>query len=115
ELLDALLSDDESPWATWNRGKPISTRQLSGKLGDFGIKSKQIRIGSDSKKGYEIKDFLDAFNRYLSANPPSASETSKQTSNHAASSDFSNETLGDGVSDKKTLQPSNHAGCFDVS
>ncbi|MEN1776012.1 DUF3631 domain-containing protein, partial [Pseudomonas aeruginosa] len=33
ELLDALLSDDESPWATWNRGKPISTRQLSGKLG----------------------------------------------------------------------------------
>ena len=115
ELLDALVADDEAPWATWNRGKPMSPRQLSGKLSEFGIKSKQIRINVDSKKGYQIEDFKDAFTRYLSATPPSQSETSKQASNDVASSVSQGIYPTPAKTPCETLQPSNYAGCFDVS
>jgi len=33
ELILALCDDEEKPWATYNRGKPISSRQLSNRLG----------------------------------------------------------------------------------
>lgn len=173
QLLEELIADDEAPWATWNRGKEMTPRQLSAKLSDFGIKSGTVRIGAVTKKGYSREQFEDAFSRYLSSatsvtpshaskdaasgdfqsvtrhagvterkalkapeykgcdgvtdetplppkvpvpqNSPSASETPKQTSNGAASSGFSNETAASHASQPKQLQPSNHAGCFDVS
>ena len=115
DLMEKLIADDESPWATWNRGKPMNTRQLSAKLSEFGIKSKQVRIGFDSLKGYNIEDFKDAFTRYLSASPPSLSETSKQASNDVASSVSQGIYPTPAKTPCETLQPSNHAGCFDVS
>ncbi len=45
ELLEALYFDYEAPWATYNRGKPITARQLSKRLKDFGIMSKNYRFG----------------------------------------------------------------------
>jgi hypothetical protein len=38
DLLTALAVDEESPWATWNRGKPFNARQLSTRLSEFGIR-----------------------------------------------------------------------------
>jgi hypothetical protein len=73
-LLDELVSDDEAPWATWNRGKPITQSQLKKKLAEFGISSKQVRIGYDSgKMGYERSDFVEVWSRYLSPPPPKKS------------------------------------------
>lgn len=86
DLLDGLIADDESPWATWNRGKPISLRQLAAKLADFGIKSGTVRQGFDTKKGYSLEQFTDAFSRYLSGDTPSSSATPSQPSNYADSS-----------------------------
>ncbi|WP_410922042.1 DUF3631 domain-containing protein [Pseudomonas aeruginosa] len=111
DLLKALVADEESPWASWNRGKPISPRQLSARLADFGIKSKDIRIGSINKKGYDRADFSDAFERYLSTDTPSPSATTRHAYSHAASSDFQSATPPPSVADKKTLQPSNDVGC----
>ena len=45
DLLAALLADEEAPWATWNRGRPMTRRQLTARLEGFGIKSKDVRIG----------------------------------------------------------------------
>jgi len=118
DLLAALLEDEEAPWATWNRGNPMSPRQLTAKMGEFGIKSGQIRIGIHGKKGYSIEQFSDAFSRYLSslsADTPFPIETPKHSSNHAAYSDFRNETRGLPVSMEKPLKPTDDAGCFDVS
>lgn len=70
DLLDALVADEEAPWATWRHGKPMTLRQLSAKLADFGIKPKDIRIGPINKKGYDRTEFADAFKRYLSADTP---------------------------------------------
>lgn len=65
-LLEILTEDDEAPWATWNRGKPITARQLTKRLADFGISSRTTRLpGSKVAKGYHMADFTDSFNRYL--------------------------------------------------
>lgn len=110
-LLEHLMADDEAPWPTWNRGKPMTARQLSTKLGEFGIKSKDIRIGAINKKGYDRADFSEAFTRYLSAETAAACATARQPNGHAASSDFSPATGFPRVADEKKLQATDYAGC----
>jgi len=66
ELLAALVADDERPWSTYNRGKPMSPRQLAKHLSVYGIKSKTVRLGpTNTPKGYERSQFDDVFARYL--------------------------------------------------
>ena len=69
DLNNALCEDTEAPWATYNRGKSLSPRQLSTKLKDYGITSKTIRTNNyETAKGFEVTQFSDAFTRYLT--PP---------------------------------------------
>ena len=72
DLLSELCSDDEKSWSTYNRGKSITTRQVSKKLKDYGISSKPIRSGYGVAKGYERHQFDEAFSRYLSISPVSS-------------------------------------------
>ncbi|WP_159876855.1 DUF3631 domain-containing protein [Aquitalea denitrificans] len=67
DLIDALCQDEEAPWSTYNfrQGKPITARQLSKRLGEFGIKPKDIKEHFEVRKGYRLEDFADAFTRYL--------------------------------------------------
>jgi hypothetical protein len=70
DLVAALIEDDEAAWATWNRGKPLTPRQLGRMLGGYGVKSKAVRTGHGSPpKGFEKEQFTDAFTRYLSPPP----------------------------------------------
>ena len=65
-LIVALENEVESPWATYNRGKPITPRQLSKLLSAYSISSKTVRFGhSNTLKGYDLSQFTDAFARYL--------------------------------------------------
>lgn len=66
DLIAALCKDDEKPWLTYNRGKPITPRQIANRLKEFSINSGTIRIGSITAKGYYYWEFADAFSRYLS-------------------------------------------------
>ena len=73
ELIKALCDDEERPWASYNRGKPITQRQLAAKLKDFKIVGKSVRITSlSTPKGYEKKQFDEAFSRYIPLPPLSA-------------------------------------------
>lgn len=69
DLIAALEKEVESPWATYNRGKPITPRQLSKLLATYGIHSKTVRIRGGTPKGFDEMQFKDAFARYLT--PPS--------------------------------------------
>lgn len=122
DLLLALCEDEESPWATWNRGKPIQPRQLSRKLAEFGIKSKDVRQGFEVKKGYHLEQFGDAFKRYLSATEPSpsadtpfASAIPLQPSNHVASSVAQSATAAPNKTLSATRKATTGAGCSGVA
>src|SRR3569833_296635 len=66
DLINALCEETEKSWATYNRGKQLSPRQLANKLKDYGIASKTIRFGIyEIAKGFEASQFEDAFSRYL--------------------------------------------------
>jgi putative DNA primase/helicase len=65
DLLDEICKDDELPFATYNRGKPMTARQLSNRLKEFGIHSKNNRFTGGIKKGYVKQDFEKAFLVYL--------------------------------------------------
>ena len=65
DLLGMLTDDDIMPWLTYNRGKPMSARQLANKLDAFDIKPTTISFNGRKKKGYKTEWFQDAFGRYL--------------------------------------------------
>ena len=65
-LLIKLYSLPERPWMEWKHGKPITDRGLSNLLRGFKIRSGQFRNNGKKVRGYRKKDFLDAWERYLS-------------------------------------------------
>ena len=75
ELIIQLCSDDEKSWLTYNRGKPITPRQVVKILSQYGIASKTIRLGHLTPKGFDHGQFEDAFNRYLHGSSESAATT----------------------------------------
>jgi hypothetical protein len=66
-LVDELMSRKDQPWATYNKGWPMSPRQIAQLLKQYGIKPKTIRMKDGyTPKGYSLDQFDDAFERYLS-------------------------------------------------
>ena len=69
QILAALLAMDEAPWADMS-GKPLDSRQLSKRLGEYvtadnaPIKARNMRIGESVAKGYYATDLHDAWARY---------------------------------------------------
>jgi hypothetical protein len=118
DLLEHLCGDEEAPWATWAKGRPMTPRQLSKRLSDFGITSKTMRDGSGTFKGYELSDFKDAFNRYLKVIPAHTSNESVTRSQPNDSKAFSqNESVTShaNVTDRKPLEPLQTQGCYRVT
>ncbi|MCL2644392.1 MAG: DUF3631 domain-containing protein [Betaproteobacteria bacterium] len=115
ELIDALCEDEEKSWAGYNRGKRISPRQVSNRLADYGIRSKDLRLNAFVvNKGYERKQFEDAFTRYLSSTP-SVSATALQTSNGEGNHVADDALRSGSENGKATQKPSNGAGCSVVA
>ncbi|WP_161491302.1 DUF3631 domain-containing protein [Bradyrhizobium neotropicale] len=65
ELLEKLNSIDESPWSTFNYGRPLDGRGLARVLKPHQIKPKTIRFEGTPDKGYYKSDFEEAWERYL--------------------------------------------------
>lgn len=66
DLLEKLHEDEDMDWRTYNHGKPLSARQLAKFMSAYGIKTKTVRMKEGyTPKGYEVREFADAFARYL--------------------------------------------------
>jgi hypothetical protein len=92
-LINDLIADETAPWATYNKGKPISQRQVANLLKAYGIKPKTIRLDDGSfPKGYLLEWFTDVFSRFYGADGAPTSETSFHTSTDLFSQDFSTST-----------------------
>jgi putative DNA primase/helicase len=78
ELVEALTSDAERPWATIDKGRPLNQNKLARRLALFDVKTKNVRFTHGAiSKAYALADFADAFARYLpivSATPLQANE-----------------------------------------
>lgn len=107
DLLDELAADDEAPWSTWNKGKPMTARQLANRLHGFGISSYTIKTGygDQTAKGYVLDRFKDAFKRYL----PAPSVTPSPSRNGADSGDFPSVTGTVALRNEKSDKASNGA------
>ncbi len=69
ELVERLIELEERPWCEWKRGNPMTVNSLAKQLSTFGIHSNTIRACIPVKilKGYELKQFTDSFQRYISS------------------------------------------------
>jgi hypothetical protein len=64
-LVTALLEMQDRPWGECNKGKALTQNKLARMLKLMASRRKPC--GTVAKaKGYERKDFADAFSRYLS-------------------------------------------------
>lgn len=70
-LIFRLAADEEGLWATYGpRGESIAPRQLGKMLGDYDIRSKNVRFpNGEQAKGYERAQFTDAWARYCPERP----------------------------------------------
>jgi putative DNA primase/helicase len=114
DLIKELCSDDERPWATYNRGFQIKPRQIANKLKGYGIQSKTIRVNFTTAKGYELEQFNEAFSRYITS-PPLVSVTPSQTSIHAALPVTDNASRYPSVTDKKQHNMLELKDCYFVT
>ncbi|MFJ5608221.1 DUF3631 domain-containing protein [Streptomyces sp. NPDC093221] len=69
EILFALNSDPEAPWAEYGRGG-LTPRGLGAMLREYGISSGNVRVGDIQRKGYTHSKFTDAWKRYCPAVHP---------------------------------------------
>jgi putative DNA primase/helicase len=70
DVIAALVEDPEQPWLEYNNGKPITQKQLARLLGQYQIKSCNVRPGVDLQgKGYRRTDFEEAWERYAGGAP----------------------------------------------
>jgi len=62
-----LCAIEESPWATFNHGKPISAHRVAGLLKEFDIVPDRDPDGAHgyTHRGYRRRDFEKAWQRYL--------------------------------------------------
>jgi putative DNA primase/helicase len=110
-VADRLGKMTERPWPDFSKGRPITQSQVARLLKPFAIKSKTVRVGSDTSKGYAFEDFEDTFARYL----PPRSVTSSQAAPGAGPSDFRSVTLDGPVTGGKTTQPLRGEPCDAVT
>jgi hypothetical protein len=74
-ILKRLHEIEEAPWRDL-KGKSLDDRGLARRLRQYGIKSRTVRIGEATPRGYERADFVDAWSRYIPPSPPPTSTTS---------------------------------------
>lgn len=114
DLIAALCTDPEMNWATYNRGKPITQKQVSNRLGEYGISPKQMRTANGNRRGYDIAYFQDTFKRYLLATP-SQSVTTLQVNDSKDFSEKRSVTTQDDVTLRNQTQTLQGKGCNGVT
>ena len=81
DLLEKLHGLEERPWGAWGRArKPMTDKALGDRLRPYGVRSRTIRVGTSTPKGYYLHAFQDAFARYL----PTSSSPKRHTATNAA-------------------------------
>lgn len=112
-IVEELVGMEERPWPEWKAGKPLTTRQLARLLKPFGIQPREVRIGTETSRGYRRAAFEEAFGRYLTdpiqnkRNSPLESETYARSGSETP--------MGDVSPSPEPLEPTKQGNVSDVS
>jgi hypothetical protein len=85
-ILERLLKIDEAPWRDLRgrrdaQSKPLDARGLATRLGKYEIRSVDVRLGDNVRKGYRRDHLLDAWQRYLSPSPGGSATSATSATN----------------------------------
>lgn len=111
DLCSRMIGREDRPWSTYSRGRPITAWQLAKLLRDFNIRPRNSRDGKKTMRGYQLKDFEDAFARYL----PAETETPQQTSGINNLAQNLAATDSDNVAGQSKPKPLKIRGCCGVA
>jgi hypothetical protein len=93
-LVENLTAIEESPWAEWNRGKPMTATQLARQLKKHSIRPRAIRFGGELAKGYYREDFEESWARYCPiCHPPDSPVTRLQPASLLSKSENSSDEI----------------------
>jgi Protein of unknown function (DUF3631)/Domain of unknown function (DUF3854) len=118
ELVQKLVEVETSPWAEWNRGKPMTPVSLSRLLKPFRIFPKTIRFANERAKGYERASFADSWDRYLpkAPSPPTSSRDNVTNQCPYGENEFSTRDNNASVTDRKSASnPHEYCTVTDVT
>ena len=90
ELCAELCALEESPWAEWRRGSPITPRGIAKLLKPFGISPNRDRAGSF----YPLRGFADALARYLPGTPEDTATSATSATDGSSATDKPKENNG---------------------
>jgi putative DNA primase/helicase len=110
-IVDHLASMDDRPWPEWKNGKAMTKVQLARMLKPFKIKSKTVRIGMETNKGYELADFEDTFTHYLQPDTPSETSQRHNPQEGAVSGQNGNDTQNGCDVSKTAKKPASIQHC----
>jgi len=112
-LLQYLCGIQDAPWPAYAKGKPMTARHLARLLHPYKILPRSVRPDDTGKtpKGYHVKDFQDAFARYL----PSIRHNGTSQSNSGESPDNASATEPGRGGYEDTGLASKQAGCGGVA
>jgi hypothetical protein len=68
DILDALCKIEEAPWRDWY-GHRLTPRDLAGLLRPYGVRSADVKLGGQNRKGYHRAPLADNWKRYLPETP----------------------------------------------
>jgi hypothetical protein len=71
DILAALHAIEEGPWFDL-KGKPLDDRALARRLRQYGVRSKKVRVGNATGRGYDRADLADQWSRYAPLSPPAS-------------------------------------------
>lgn len=112
DLVARLVEREDRPWVEWRGGKPMTVRQLARQLDPFSIAPGTIRVGNATPKGYRLKQFEDAFSRYLGGSEPQHRHKPQESGSFEHNSSA---TLEPDVADENPLNLAATAACGGVA
>jgi len=73
DILNRLAGLEDRPWSRIKNGRSMTSLELGRLLAPFGVKSRTLRLGKYTAKGYTAADLAPVFARYA-ANPVTSSQ-----------------------------------------
>lgn len=106
DLLAAINADETMPFGGWREGKGIDARALARLLKPYGVKSRTVRVGHGTAKGYHVAELADVWARYL----PSSQASQASHMSRPAEPTPSTVTVVTHVTDVESATPEPVAG-----